>query len=99
MEPDDESDCPSCDVAAMLKQQVSEVEMLTSMCPDKSEFSLDDPTAVENIQSYLDGKIKYEDLQKRIGFSLHVNPQGSKVCSQQCFICYEKFTVYLGDLL
>lgn len=79
LEPDDESDSPSCDVAAMLELQVSEVEMLTSMFPDKTEFSLDDPTAVKNIQSFLDGHIKYEYLHKRIGFSLRVNPEGSQM--------------------
>lgn len=92
LEPDDESDSPSCDVAAMLELQVSEVEMLTSMFPDKTEFSLDDPTAVKNIQSFLDGHIKYEYLHKRIGFSLRVNPEGSQVHSQQCFSCYEIFS-------
>lgn len=103
LEPDDESDSPGCDVAAMLELQVSEVEMLTSMFPDKAEFSLDDPTAVKNIQSFLEGQIKYEYLHKRIGFSLHVHPEGSQVHSQQCYIyvCYEIFsqTFFMGLVL
>lgn len=89
LEPDDESDSPGCDVAAMLELQVSEVEMLTSMFPNKAEFSLDDPTAVKIIQSFLDGQVKYEYLHKRIGFSLHVNPEGSRVRSHQCFVLNE----------
>lgn len=104
LEPDDESDSPGCDVAAMLELQVSEVEMLTSMFPDKAEFSLDDPTAVKNIQSFLEGQIKYEYLHKRIGFSLHVHPEGSQVHSQQCYIYIYIYAMkyshklFLGDL-
>jgi hypothetical protein len=76
---EEESDQPGCDVAAMLDLQVSEIEMLVSMFPDKAEFSLDDPSALENVKSYLAGQIKYEYLHKRIGFSLHIHPEGSQV--------------------
>lgn len=78
-EADEEGDSPGCDLTAMLELQVSEIEMLTSMFPDKGEFSLDDPTALQKIRSFLDGHIKYDYLHKRIGFSLHIHPEGSHV--------------------
>ncbi|XP_061164030.1 RWD domain-containing protein 2A-like [Saccostrea echinata] len=70
---------PGCDVEAMLELQMSEVEMLTSMFPNKSEFSLDDPTAPQNIKSFLSGQIKYEYLHQRLGFSLRVHPEGTQL--------------------
>jgi len=42
-------------------------------------FRLDDPTAVANVQSFLDGQIKYEFLHSRIGFSLQISSESCKV--------------------
>ena len=66
-------------VAESLELQMSEIEMLSSMFPNKGEFRVDDPVAVDNVRDFLHGNIKYEFLHNRLGFSLNITPQGSKV--------------------
>ncbi|XP_021364383.1 RWD domain-containing protein 2B-like isoform X2 [Mizuhopecten yessoensis] len=65
------------DVSDMLELQLSEVEMLTSMFPSKEEFKMDDPCTVAAIRSFLDGKMLYEYLHKRVGFSINVTSVSS----------------------
>ena len=65
-----------CPVSEMLELQISEVEMLRSIFPDSTEFQLDDPCAIADIQTYLDGKTLYSDLTSRIGFTAKVAVDG-----------------------
>lgn len=57
----------------MLELQLSEVEMLSSMFPGADEFTLDDPGAVAVVQSYVDNKITYSELNSRISFTIRVS--------------------------
>ncbi|XP_052078149.1 RWD domain-containing protein 2B-like [Mytilus californianus] len=63
----------------MLELQVSEIEMLQSMFPNSDELRLDDPAVIAEIRQYLDGKLAYEYLQNRIGFTLKITPGNQKV--------------------
>jgi hypothetical protein len=67
------------DIREMLELQLSEIEMLQSMFPDRDELKLDDPQVIAEIKSYLDGKTDYKYLQSRIGFSLKLTPGNHKV--------------------
>ena len=67
-------------VTEMLELQLSEIEMLQSMFPDTREFKLDDQAAVINIKGFLSGQIKYDYLYDRIGFTVHLELENSKVC-------------------
>ena len=58
----------TADLEETLSLQLSEVEMLTSMFPDNTEFTLDDPNGVSEIQLFIDGQIDLDNLQSRIGF-------------------------------
>lgn len=70
----DESTDENVDLREMLELQLAEVEMLNSMYPDENEFKLEEPIAVRNIQNFLNGKIKYEYLYSRIGFTVYLHP-------------------------
>lgn len=74
---DDEN--PDINISEMLELQLSEIDMISSMFPNPGELRLDDSSAVPSIKAFLDGKIKYEDLLVRIGFTLKIVPEGSKV--------------------
>ncbi|KAL5011849.1 hypothetical protein ScPMuIL_010400 [Solemya velum] len=67
-----ETDESEVDLHETLALQLAEVEMLGSMYPADNEFVLDDPCAVRMIQSYLNGQIKEEYLESRIGFTLRL---------------------------
>lgn len=56
-----------------LDLQLSEVDMLISMFPDQEEFKLDDPCAVAEVKSYVEGNMSYDELQSRIGFTLNLH--------------------------
>ncbi len=57
----------------MLELQLSEVEMLQSMFPSPGEFKMDNgPEALEEIQAFIDGKIKAEYLESRLGFIVNI---------------------------
>ncbi|KAK7097059.1 RWD domain-containing protein 2B-like [Littorina saxatilis] len=56
----------------MLELQLAEVEMLQSMFPNPGEFTLDSKTVLEELQSYVDGRIRYEYLGTRIGFTVKI---------------------------
>lgn len=47
--------------------------MLQSMYPNRGEFVLDDPTALEQIKSVLAGDFSTECLQTRIGFTIKIS--------------------------
>lgn len=66
-------------IPEMLDLQLSEVEMLQSMFPERGAFRLDDPLVIAEIRSFLEGKFHYEYLQRRIGFSLRLMPGNHKV--------------------
>ena len=68
------------DLKAMLELQLSEVEMLASMFPSPGEFTLDSQFAVADIQAFLDGKVQYQYLRSRIGFTIRIAADGNKVC-------------------
>ena len=63
-----------CDstIADNLSLQLSEIEMLTSMFPDRSEFSLDEAVNTIEIQNFIDGKLHKDFLQTRVGFTLNI---------------------------
>ncbi len=58
----------STDLVEMLGLQLSEVEMLACMFPNSGEFVMDDPLAVSDVQQFVDGDVKYDNLSSRIGF-------------------------------
>ncbi|XP_064637680.1 tRNA-queuosine alpha-mannosyltransferase-like [Lineus longissimus] len=67
----EEHEATESEVREMLELQISEVEMLASMFPNPGEFCPEeDGDAVLFIQKYLDGKLKYELLLHRIGFTI-----------------------------
>ena len=66
-------------VKEMFELQLSEIEMLQSMFPDSREFKLDDEASVINIQAFLHGDIKYKYLYDRIGFTVNLQLEESKV--------------------
>ena len=66
-------------VKEMFELQLSEIEMLQSMFPDSREFKLDDEASVINIKAFLHGDIKYEYLYDRIGFTVNLQLEESKV--------------------
>ncbi|KAL4230146.1 RWD domain-containing protein 2B [Mactra antiquata] len=76
-ETEDDSDC-KVDVLEMLQLQLSEVEMLQSMFPGDNELKLDDVTALEDIQRFVDGKFKYEYLHSRLGFTITIAVEDCK---------------------
>ncbi|KAK3100800.1 hypothetical protein FSP39_025469 [Pinctada imbricata] len=78
-EGDDTEDSTSENVAELLELQLSEIEMLSSMFPNKGEFVIDDPAGIKNVQEFLKGSIKYEYLHSRLGFTIHVSPEGTKL--------------------
>ncbi len=70
------------DLVEMLNLQVSEIEMLQSMYPNPGELVLDDPLALADIQEFTEGKLPYETLLCRLGFTLKLEfsiPDGKKV--------------------
>ena len=75
-EPENEDEV---NITEMLELQLSEIEMLQSMFPDTREFKLDDETAIINIKAFISGHIKYEYLYARIGFTVNLQLEESKV--------------------
>ena len=69
------------DIYEMLSLQLAEVEMLQSMFPQTGELVLDDPLAVDAMQTFLDEKRSYDSLNERISFTLNieVGDEGEKV--------------------
>jgi len=67
------------DVHQMLELQLSEIEMIRSMFPNPGEVILDDEAAVDEIRTFLDGKIDYDSLSLRLGFTLKVEGPNDKV--------------------
>ena len=75
LEETSEQEEESINVKDMLELQLSEMEMLTSMYPDPNELKIEDPLALPQIRSFLDGNIKYEYLYSRIGFTAYLYPK------------------------
>ncbi|KAL3878371.1 hypothetical protein ACJMK2_030730 [Sinanodonta woodiana] len=67
------------DIKQMLELQVSEVEMLASMFPNPGELTMDEHTALTNIRNFLAGRIKYEYLHSRVGFTVKIVSEDSKL--------------------
>ena len=63
-------DDSAIDIRETLSLQLAEVEMLHSMFANDGEFVLDDPTAVPDIQSLVDGVIERNLLHSRIRFTV-----------------------------
>ena len=79
------------DLQEMLQLQLSEVELLSSMYPNDGELVLDDPMAVPEIQDYVDGKIPYDNVQSRIGFTVKIQDGSEKVCVGQPWLSLTPF--------
>ncbi|XP_067661573.1 RWD domain-containing protein 2B-like [Haliotis asinina] len=66
-------DPSSVDLKETLELQLSEVEMLQSMFPNPGEFKMEDgPESLEEIQAFLDNKMRAEFLESRIGFIVKI---------------------------
>ena len=87
MEEDDTEVKSLVDVTETLQLQLAEIEMLESMFPNTGELRLDDTMAAINIQAFLDGKMKYDYLHTRFGFTLKIAPENCKVIVKN-FILY-----------
>ncbi|XP_014787219.1 RWD domain-containing protein 2B [Octopus bimaculoides] len=90
---DETTEDENVDIREMLELQLAEVEMLNSMYPDENEFKLEEPIAVRNIQSFLNGKIKYEYLYSRIGFTVYLHPAPECNLEVVCHLPHEYPTV------
>ena len=73
------AESPTADLMETLTLQLSEVEMLSSMFPDRSEFVLDDHSSVAEITAFLEGQMDASNLQSRIGFTVKLSV-GEQVC-------------------
>lgn len=76
---DEDTETSEVNILEMLELQLSELEMLQSMFPREGEITLDDATALIKIQAYVKGQIKYEYLHSRLGFTIKITPEDSKV--------------------
>ncbi|KAL5011312.1 hypothetical protein ScPMuIL_009863 [Solemya velum] len=72
-----------------LDLQLSEVDMLISMFPDQEEFKLDDPCAVAEVKSYVEGNMSYDELQSRIGFTLNLHSKSQVPIELVCQLPHE----------
>ena len=63
----------SIELRETLALQLAEVEMLASMYANDGELAMDDPTAVPDIQSFIDGNSEYSQLNSRIRFTLKLH--------------------------
>lgn len=75
----EEDDLGEVNIKEMLDLQISEVEMLQSMFPNPGEFKMDDASTLPAINAFLENKLTYDLLNNRVGFSVHITPESSKV--------------------
>ncbi|XP_041368981.1 RWD domain-containing protein 2B-like [Gigantopelta aegis] len=68
----------TADLKDLLELQLSEVEMLASMFPNPGEFSLDSRSALADVQAFVEGKIQYQYLRTRIGFTVRIAADSNK---------------------